>query len=209
MSQDEAARTPDTPAPGGATPPPAPEPVDERPRPQFGEYAPPGWTWTPPEETRHEAAAPAAAAPAVSGAAAAAAPTAAGRAVHPTDRAWTIALLAFGVLGVIYNSFSLAILPDSVVRSAQLSAAMLGMDAPTSFTPGPAVPALIAIGIALQLALWVGALLWSRARMRAGLIAWWVPLIAGVAAFIVVTIIGMLVFASDPVFFSELTTPRQ
>ncbi|UOE45685.1 DUF6264 family protein [Agromyces larvae] len=209
MPQDEAARTPDSPAPGGTTPP-APEPVDERPRPQFGEYAPPGWTWTPPEETRHEAAAPAAAAPAVSGAATAAAPTAAGaRSAHPTDRAWTIALLAFGVLGVIYNSLSLAILPDSVVRSAELSAAMLGMDAPTSFTPGPAVPVFIAVGIALQIALWAGALLWSRARMRAGLLAWWVPLVAGVVAFIVVTVIGVFVFASDPVFFSELTTPRQ
>ena len=53
MPQHEAAGTPDEPAAGstpGGTPPPPPAPRDERPRPQYGEYAPEGWTWQPPAD---------------------------------------------------------------------------------------------------------------------------------------------------------------
>ncbi|WP_416445738.1 DUF6264 family protein [Leucobacter sp. HNU] len=43
-----------TPAPEPAAQPaaaqPAPEPTDPRPRPAYGEYAPEGWTWTPPQK---------------------------------------------------------------------------------------------------------------------------------------------------------------
>jgi len=118
---------------------------------------------------------------------------------------WTITLLVFGVFGALYNSLALFQLPTTALESAQLSASMLGIDGPADFTPGPAVPAFIFVGIALQLALWLGALLWSRARMRAGRMAWWIPLLAGVAAFLVVLVVGMLVFSSDPTFLQSLT----
>ncbi|KRC58688.1 hypothetical protein ASE14_19305 [Agromyces sp. Root81] len=213
MSQHEAARTPDESGDAAAmhaeaaTPPTVPSPPrDERPRPQYGEYAPEGWTWTPPVDERAAASAAAAAA-AVAAPVAAPGSTAVGSAAtraHPIDRMWTITLLVFGVFGALYNSLALFQLPTTALESAKLSASMLGIDGPADFTPGPAVPVFIFVGIALQVALWLGALLWSRARMRAGRMAWWIPLVAGVAAFIVVVIVGMLVFASDPAFLQSL-----
>ena len=213
MSQHEAARTPDQSGGAGSTHgaaanPPAPaSPRDERPRPQYGEYAPEGWTWTPPVDELTAAAhaeqnaAAAAAVPPVTPAAAQGAGTAS---AHPIDRMWTITLLVFGVFGALYNSLSIFQLPATALESAKLSASMLGIDAPADFVPGPAVPTFVFVGIALQLALWIGALLWSRARMRAGRLAWWIPLVAGVAAFIAVVIVGTLVFASDPEFLRSL-----
>ncbi|WP_350349446.1 DUF6264 family protein [Agromyces sp. G08B096] len=199
MSQDEAARTPDASADGT---PPGGGPADERPRPRYGEYAPPGWSWQPPaeRESAAEPATPPTAAPAASGF-----PDGA-PAAHPVDRGWTIALLVFGALGALYNAFSLLVLPQSVLESARLSAAVLGTEPPASFTPGPVVPVAIGLGVALQLGLWLGALLWSRARMRQGRLAWWVPVLAGVAAFIVVLVVGMVVFASDPEFYRTLSS---
>ncbi len=217
MSQHEAARTPDESGAaeatrGGANPPAASSPRDERPRPQYGEYAPEGWTWTPPVDERAAAAAAeanAAAAAAVSPAAPAAAPRSGTAGAHPIDRVWTIALLVIGVFGALYNSLALFQLPTTALESAKLSASMLGVDAPADFVAGPAVPTFIFIGIALQLVLWFGALLWSRARLRAGRLAWWIPLVAGVAAFVVVVVVGMLVFASDPGFMQSLTPAPQ
>ncbi|SIO22046.1 DUF6264 family protein [Agromyces cerinus] len=212
MSQHEAARTPDQSGDaattnGGATPPAAPSPRrDERPRPQYGEYAPEGWTWTPPVDERAAAAEAAnAEAAAAVAPAAPAAPSHAAAGAHPIDRMWTITLLVFGVFGALYNSLALFQLPTTALESAKLSASVLGVEPPADFVAGPAVPAFIFVGIALQLALWVVALLWSRARMRAGRLAWWVPFVAGVAAFIVVVVVGMLVFASDPAFMPSLT----
>jgi hypothetical protein len=128
---------------------------------------------------------------------------------HPIDRMWTITLLVFGVFGALYNSLAIFRLPTTALESAKLSASMLGIDAPADFVPGPAVPTFVFVGIALQLALWVGALLWSLSRMRAGRLAWWIPLVAGAAAFIVVIVVGTLVFASDPAFLQSLTAAPQ
>ncbi|MFE6256142.1 DUF6264 family protein [Agromyces sp. NPDC057865] len=193
MPQDEAARPTNPPSDEG-------RPVDPRPRPRYGEYAPEGWSWQPPREAASAESPPSA--PATP----AAAPTPAtiagtGAHAHPLDRGWTIALLAFGVLGVIYNVLSLLTMPDAALSSAQLTAGLLGTEPPTSFTPGPIVPVAIGIGAILQVTLWIGALLWSRARMRAGRLAWWVPVVAGVVAFAVVMVVGLIVFASDPTFF--------
>ncbi|GAA1948018.1 DUF6264 family protein [Agromyces allii] len=208
MTHDEAART--TGAAGQDSP--TTPPIDERPRPRYGEYAPEGWTWQPPVDPKavpdaaadaattgpSAASAPAPLAAPVAGQATAAAP--------PRDRLWTIALLVFGVFGLFYNIMALVQLPATALESAKLSSQMLGIDGPTSFTPGPAVPSIIATGVVLQIVLWLGALLWSRARLRARRLSWWIPLVAGVAAFFVVTIVGMLVFASDPDFLASLST---
>ncbi|MET4157586.1 DUF6264 family protein [Agromyces sp. PvR057] len=209
MTHDEAARP--TGASGQDSSPKAP-PSDERPRPRYGEYAPEGWTWQPPVDPKAvpDAAADAAQAEAsVPPAAAQGSAPGVGQAVAPAiprDRLWTIALLVFGVFGLLYNIVAIVQLPTTALESAKLSSAMLGVDGPTSFTPGPAVPTIIATGVLLQLLLWIGALLWSRARLRAGRLSWWIPVAAGVVAFVVVTIIGMLVFASDPDFLTSLSS---
>ncbi|MCD2442739.1 DUF6264 family protein [Agromyces sp. SYSU K20354] len=209
MSDDEAARnTGDAGAGDGGAGAPAPTPGaaqpaagrDERPRPQYGEYAPEGWTWQPPAAAQHTDDTPvvAAAAPV-----AAVAGTTATR--RPVDRAWTIALLVFGVFGVIYNSASLMLLPQNLLESMQLSAAILGVEPATSFTPGPAVPTIVAIGVAVQVLLWLGAARWSIVRIRSGRLAWWVPLVAGAVAFVAVVITSSLIMASDPDFLTSLT----
>ncbi|GAA1763904.1 DUF6264 family protein [Agromyces humatus] len=209
MSQDEVARnSADAGAGDGGARAPGPgsgtaEPTasrDERPRPQYGEYAPEGWTWQPPAAPQQSDEPPA-----VPAAASAPIATDATPARRPVDRVWTIALLALGVAGVIYNSASLALLPQNLLESMQLSAAMLGLDPATSFTPGPAVPTIIAIGIAVQVLLWLGAARWSIVRMRAGRLAWWIPLVAGAVAFVAVVITSSLIIASDPDFLSSLT----
>ncbi|MBT2498842.1 hypothetical protein J7E25_07015 [Agromyces sp. ISL-38] len=200
MSQHGAARSSDESDGGGAArgdAPPAP-PRDERPRPQYGEYAPEGWSWQPPADQRTSDPAPQMATPPPPVAASA-------RPDRPADRIVTILLLVLGAFGAAYNSFSVIAMPSSALESARMSAAMFGSDAvPTTFTPGPAVPAAIAIGVAAQLVLWVCALLWSRARLRAGALSWWIPLVAGVVAFVVVMIVALIVFTSDPALLEFL-----
>jgi hypothetical protein len=178
------------------------QPRDERPRPQYGEYAPEGWTWKPPAGEHTSDPAPQMATPPP--AAASSQTGGAGHTARRIDRTWTVALLVLGAIGAVYNSISLIVMPSSALESVRISAEMLGTTPPSSFTPGPGVPALIAVGVAAQLALWVGALLWSRARMRAGLSSWWIPLVAGVIAFIVVMVVGVFVLTSDPTLFEFL-----
>ena len=213
MSQQGAARPSDESEGRGAARGDVPsEPRDERPRPQYGEYAPEGWTWNPPAGERTSDPAPQMTTPAVPASARPGSTDAVG--VRPADRLITITLLVVGVFGAAYNSFSMITMPSSALESARISAAMLGTDAvATTFTPGPAVPVAIAIGVAAQLVLWVVALLWSRARMRAGARSWWIPLVAGVVAFVVVMIVGTIVITSDPALFEFLRsvsspTPR-
>lgn len=213
MTHDEAARSTHggraDGKPGAAAPqPPAAPPADERPRPRYGEYAPEGWTWTPPADpySGDSAQASDAGAAAAAGSATAGGPGGganpsspqSGTGARPADRSWTIALLVFGVMGAVYNMLTVVAMPSSVLESMKISAAMLGTAAPTEFTPGPAVPVAVAIGVIAQLVLWVGALLWSRARMRAGASSWWIPLVAGVVAFVVVMVVGLVVLFSDP-----------
>jgi len=225
MTNDEAARTPDDARRDPAAPQPPVQPQaptpDERPRPRYGEYAPEGWTWTPPANdpysgassvepdaateaaaSQHAVANPWGGTPAgAHGRADGAAPT------RSADRAWTVALLVFGAMGAVYNAIQLIGLPANVLRSLELTATMLGSTPPTEFTPGPAVPGAIAVGVIAQFALWAGALLWSRARMRAGASSWWIPLLAGVAAAIVVMIVTYLVIFSDPAIVEFFLTP--
>ena len=104
-----------------------------------------------------------------------------------------------GAFGAIYNSLAMIPLPMTALESAQLSATMLGADAPGRRSrPVPAMPAVIAVGIAAAArAVDRRAALVARAPARRRP-AWWIPLVAGVVAFVVVVIVGMFVLASDP-----------
>ncbi|MFF2387429.1 DUF6264 family protein [Agromyces sp. NPDC058104] len=217
MTRDEAAQTPDDGATNAAaSQPPAAPPADERPRPRYGEYAPEGWTWQPPADpysggTTPEPAAAGPAAGSVHGAPLGAPvptyPQQPGAVARPTDRAWTVALLVFGAMGAVYNTLSIIAMPSNILESLTLSASMFGTTPPDEFAPGPAVPVAIAVGVIAQFALWVGALMWSRARMRAGASSWWIPLLAGVAAFLVVMVVTYVVAFSDPALVEFFLTP--
>ncbi|MFF2277283.1 DUF6264 family protein [Agromyces sp. NPDC058126] len=218
MTRDEAARTPDDGVAGAAAPqPPVTPPADERPRPRYGEYAPEGWTWQPPADphagssTQPSDAAGTTSQAAAGHGATAGAPTPAypqaGAVARPTDRAWTIALLVFGAIGAVYNIMQIVAAPSLVLESLKLPADILGTTPPTEYTPGPEVPIAVTVGVIAQIVLWIGALLWSRARMRASASSWWIPLLAGVAAFIAVMIVISVVLTSDPAIVEFMQTP--
>ena len=177
---------------------------DERPRPQFGELAPPGWTWHPPQDAdrldtaRHS--------PAASEPEQAAPPPPAydrpapDRSVPPQLRAagprwnltFTILLLVGGFFGMTYSIGTLQALPAAMelLHSTQ----HLG-----PFTPDPSVGGLITGGSIAMAAIWavsLGLTIWLLVQKR---LSFYVPLIAGVVALITLFVIVGIVLATDPV----------
>lgn len=192
MTQDEAARNEAAHGQGAdGTPPPPPR--DERPRPQYGEYAPEGWTWQPQAEPRADAAASAPPPPPP-------APPPAPLAVAPArtstvDRMVTIALLVLGALGAWNSATSLQQLPAAI----QTVYTQQGVG---TYSPQEWLPTLALIGTVSMLALYAGVLGWSIARLRAGKLAFWVPIVGGVVALVAMVVITGIVFFTDPTFVS-------
>ncbi|WP_136707851.1 DUF6264 family protein [Agromyces sp. H66] len=182
---------------------------DERPRPQYGEYAPEGWTWQPPTGEQTSDPAPQMAAPPVRPAGDAAAASAReGRPERRGDRIATIALLVIGLFGAIYNALLLNLLPSVATETFRQTAEILGTELPArDFVPGPQVPTLILVGTIVQLALWVIALAWSVRRLRARRLAFWVPPVAGAVAFVVFYVIMTQILLSDPEYARVLMGP--
>jgi hypothetical protein len=197
MPQDEAARTPD--APEGRA-------ADERPRPQYGEYAPEGWTWTPPaDEPAPPAAPPAAQQRPTPAPPPQYAPVPGVRQPGSVDRIVTIALLVLGAFGAVNTAVSLQILPQqfSLVYEQQ------GIG---EFTPPEWLPTLTTVGTVLQLALYAATLGWSILRLRARKTAFWVPILGGVLSIVLMMVLVSIVFLNDPTFVSYIeemagTTP--
>ena len=186
---------------------------DERPRPKYGELAPPGWVWKPPKETerldtaRHS---PAASEPEQPVAAAAPPPPRETREAappHPGPRPlpssaragaprWnltvTILLLLFGLFGMTYSIATLQALPAAMqlLHSTQ----NLG-----DYTPDSSVGATIAAGSIALAAVWAvsaGLSVWLLVRRR---LSFYVPLIAGIVALVVLFVAAGVVLATDPV----------
>jgi hypothetical protein len=212
MSQHHAPGTPEEPASPAtaagvpATTPDAPR--DERPRPQFGEYAPEGWTWKPPAGERTSDPAPQLTAPPAprSPAAVAAASARDDRPDRPADRIVTILLLLIGVLGAWSAIGSLQSLPTLLPEALRQTSEMLGNgDAPFDYTPGPEVPGLILAGQIIQAVLWVLTAWWSIARMRARRLAFWVPLVGGALSFFALYAIMFAIILNDPALVERLS----
>ncbi|BDZ55881.1 DUF6264 family protein [Agromyces marinus] len=197
MTQDEAARNDAQGQPAeGAAPPPR----DERPRPRYGEYAPEGWSWTPPGDERADAAAsapppPPAPAPGTApGRPATPDPaTATDRPRRPVDRFITMALLVFGAFGAWNTSVSLQQLPAAIQNVYTQQG--IGTYAPQAW-----LPTLAIIGTVFMLALYAAVLGWSIARLRARKVAFWVPLAGGAVAFLATMVLTSIVFMTDPTF---------
>ena len=213
MTQHHAAGSPEEPArragadDGPSAPPAAPR--DERPRPQFGEYAPEGWTWQPPAGEHTSDPAPQMATPpaAPTAAALAAASARDARPDRPVDRIITIVLLVIGVFGAWSAIGTLQSLPTLLPEALRQTSEMLGNGgAAFDYTPGPEVPALILSGQIIQVVLWVLAAWWSIARLRARRLAFWVPLVGGALSFIALYAIMFAVIVSDPVLVERLST---
>lgn len=206
MPQEHAAGAPDEPAerPTPGVPPTSPPPRDERPRPQYGEYAPDGWTWQPPPgETTSDPAPQMATPPAARPArpVAAASVDRSARPERPADRAVTILLLVIGVLGVWLAVAVLQAMPQSI----QLLHTQEGIE---PYTPGPEIPALILTGSIVQIVIWVAAAIGSVALMRARRPSFWLPLAAGVIAAIALFVFTAIALSGDPALIEQLTTTR-
>ncbi|WP_348788248.1 DUF6264 family protein [Leifsonia sp. NPDC080035] len=171
---------------------------DERPRPQFGELAPPGWSWHPPQDAdrldtaRHS--------PAASEPEPVAPPPPYDRPVPPQLRAagprwnltFTILLLVGGFFGMTYSIGTLQALPAAMelLHSTQHL---------VPFTADPSVGSLITGGSIAMAAIWavsLGVTIWLLVQKR---LSFYVPLIAGVVALITLFVIVGIVLATDPV----------
>ena len=186
---------------------------DERPRPQFGELAPPGWVWKPPEDvdrldtarpnpTVDDETAPAPEAPRAPyrqapppttppypGAAPGAAP---GRTPAPRwNLTLTILLIGFGFFGMSYSVAILQAFPTSM----QLLHSTQGLG---DFSPAPVVGTLITAGTVTMTGLWAistGLAVWQLVRRR---MSFWIPLTAGVVALVVLFVFLAVILSTDP-----------
>ncbi|HKH07628.1 MAG TPA: DUF6264 family protein [Agromyces sp.] len=203
MSQHGAARPSDE-SDGGAARGVPPVPRDERPRPQYGEYAPEGWTWKPPAGERTSDPAPQMATPP---AAASARPRSTdGRPERPADRFITIMLLVIGVFGTWSTISTLQSLPDLLPDAIRRASEMLGTSAAAiDYTPGPEVPAILLAGSIFQVVLWLLTAWWSISRIRARRLAFWVPLIGGAVSFIALYAVMFIVILGDPALVAGLS----
>ena len=188
--------------------PAATPPVDYRPRPRYGELAPEGWTWTPPQDE------PAPAASAVVSTPASPARAAWGSADRPVsakpgtvpgtapawDRPLTISLLVFGLLGAYFTISMLGSLPQA--WAMLYSQAELGEYAVTD-----SVTAIISAGSIGQAVVWVAAAVSSILLLLRGRRAFYVPIIGGVVAFVLLVAVVGVVLAGDPALLEYLSRP--
>lgn len=207
MSQQHAGRTPDESAAGpareGVSPATPAAPRDERPRPQYGEYAPEGWTWQPPNDDRYAPASTPEPAPVAAPAAAA---SVSDRPDRPADRIVTIALLVLGLLGLWMSIGTIQAIPDQLPQAIRQAGEMLGTGAAdVDYTPGPEVPGTLLVGSIAQVVLWLVTAWRSVVRLRVRKIAFWVPLVGGFVSFVLLYTVMFIVIAMDPGLMASLS----
>ncbi len=184
---------------------------DDRPRPQFGELAPPGWDWKPdkpavpvPRAADH---------PSVHDATGMyRAPS--GRTDHhnapnapalgPTkparrwDRPIAISLLIYSVFGVALAWQSLGGMEagiQAIHKSNDLAA----------YVPAASVGVTLMIGAIIQGILWATSAWFTITRLRQKRRAAWIPLTAGVLSTIALFVVSTIVIYSDSVLMENLT----
>jgi hypothetical protein len=179
---------------------------DERPRPKYGELAPPGWTWTPPADA--DRLDTSRTSPAASGAETLppaeqpeggahgdpGAPRGGVLQPRPASR-WdlplTVLLIVFGFFGLSYSIGILQAFPAYL----QLLHSSQGLG---DYTPEPVVGTIVTIGTITVAGLWAvstGLAVWLLVRKK---VAFYVPLITGVIAFIALIVFASLMVSTDP-----------
>jgi len=187
---------------------------DDRPRPQYGELAPPGWVWHPPADAdrldtsrRPEPEDDLAAAPPAAPAQGprppypgAPVPSAgerarAGQPAPTWNLTLTVLLAVFGFFGMSYSIATLQAIPASM----QLlhSTNNLG-----EYTPAPVVGTIVLAGSITMAAIWAvstAIAAWMLVKRR---LSFWVPLVAGIVAMVALIVFAGAVLATDPVLLS-------
>ena len=179
---------------------------DERPRPQYGEYATP-------EEQRARIRQPDATWALDSGQgvdggqvheAPVAAPTVASTAAltpaRGADRVVTLALLALGALNVIITAvtyFDLAGLADQAMELLGVPGEFTNVESAQLW--GPIAAVVLVAGFVLT-----AFLAWRN--LRAGRISWWIPVVGAIVTYIVVYVCIAIPLLGDPAFMEYATT---
>lgn len=193
---------------------------DDRPRPRYGELAPPGWVWHPPEDADRLDTSRRVAdgdtdereQPAPTGPYGAHQPPEGGyysqnarpeRPAPTWNLTLTVLLTVFGFFGMSYSIATLQAIPASM----QLLHSTNGLG---EYTPAPIVGSLVLAGSITMAAVWVvsaGIAAWLLVKRR---LAFWVPLVAGIVAMVALLIFAGAVIATDPVLlgvYSGVTPP--
>jgi hypothetical protein len=196
---------------------------DERPRPKFGELAPEGWQWRPPADAdRLDTSRPAPTEPP-----AATPPTQQPQSLQPPSQqpphpygahphathygpegldaappqlrraaprwnlGWTIGLLVLGLLGMSYSIGTLNALPSAI----QLLHINQGLG---DYTPAASVSGILTAGSITMGLIWIVSATITTLLLVRRRLSFYVPLIAGVVAFIALIVFFSLVLATDP-----------
>ncbi|MBD8535716.1 DUF6264 family protein [Plantibacter sp. CFBP 13570] len=195
---------------------------ESRPRPQFGEYASPeeqrARIAEPIDEQRAEELGIAPVVPVErqprqqqeptlreqtreQGAVQPGAPTVAARRPVAGDRIATSILLGLGLVGLIVTMPGLLDLPG-LIRPALVQMGVSG------YSSDGLASAMGILALGLQIALWVGAIILSSRSLRAGRLTFWIPLVAGVAANLVVVICLAVAMGADPAFMEYVRSQQ-
>ncbi len=167
--------------------------TDERPKPKYGELAPEGWVWKPPQPTTpdaHQTPSPASA-PVVSPTARAEAPDSSTKPRNTTDLVITSILLVIGLITTANSVSSLLELPAIIQQVLDIQ----GLD--VTYTATAAANLLGTIG-AVVLALIYAAAVWlSVTALRARRRAFPIPIACAVLSFMAMFFVLMLAFFAD------------
>lgn len=191
--------------------PAATPPVDYRPQPRYGELAPEGWTWTPPQDEHapaDSAVVTPGAVPATRGAADRPAPAAPGSAgpgpasgsAPAWDRPVTLSLLILGLLGAFFTISVLGSMPEAL--QMLYTQASLG-----DYTPADSVGTIITGGSIGLGVLWLATATASVMLLLRGRRAFYVPIVGGVIAFVLLVAVMAVVLAGDPALLDYFSQP--
>jgi len=122
-----------------------------------------------------------------------AAPATTGRRPVTGDRLATSILLGLGLVGLFVTMPGLLDLPG-LIRPALVQLGVSG------YSSDALASAMGILALGLQIAIWIGAIVLSGRSLRAGRLTFWIPLVAGVVANIVVVICLAIAMGADPAF---------
>lgn len=183
---------------------PATPPVDYRPQPRYGELAPEGWTWTPPQDEQSPAASapvdPTSALPLGSAQRDAAPVAATGKAAPSWDRPLTISLLFLGLLGTFFTISMLGSLPEALQMI--YTQADLG-----DYSADASVAPVILAGSIGQAVVWLATAVSAVLLVIKSKRAFYVPLIGGVVAFVLLVATMAVVLAGDTALLDYFSQP--
>lgn len=115
------------------------------------------------------------------------------------DRIATIALLAYGLINVLFTAGSYLDLPSVLDGTLE----MLGIAGEfTNYTQGRLWGGIAAVVLVIG---WLITAVVALRRLRTGRLTWWVPLVGAAATLFVTSLCVMVPMLSDPAFMAALT----